>query len=179
MKKFILISIFIHLIFLGIYQFKQDKIAINVSTEKIVYKGINLKSFSKMTTTNAVETKSRSFVKNTSKRQFGPITNEQEDFGAANINNTKVLETVTLELIQFVEPKYPAIARQKNLEGRVVLELEIAQIGSIENVQIIKSSGFEILDKAALDSVKLWKFKPRAVLSNIKYNKEIIFQLNN
>lgn len=175
MKKFIFISISIHAIFLGIYQIKQEKL----SEKNLTEKGINLKSFSKTTTTNTVETKSRSFVRNTSKGQFGTITNEQVDFGAANINNTEVLELETLELIQFVEPKYPAIARQRNLEGRVILELEIAPIGTIAGIQIIKSSGFEILDKAAIDSVKLWKFKPRADLSNIKYSKEIIFQLKN
>lgn len=49
---------------------------------------------------------------------------------------------------------YPYIAIKKKMEGTVIAEFSINQNGAPENISILKSSGHEILDKAAKDSIK-------------------------
>ena len=57
-------------------------------------------------------------------------------------------------------PSYPAISRRMNEQGKVVLRVFIDEQGQPQQLEINKSSGFERLDKAALEAVKRWKFVP-------------------
>lgn len=57
-------------------------------------------------------------------------------------------------------PLYPMIARREGYEGTVVLNVEVLSSGDCGRVEIIKSSGYSILDEAALQAVREWKFKP-------------------
>jgi len=50
--------------------------------------------------------------------------------------------------------KYPAAAKQKSLEGRVGIVFTILKQGQLKNVEIIRSSGNEELDEAAITTVK-------------------------
>lgn len=49
---------------------------------------------------------------------------------------------------------YPFSARRRGIEGDVEVEFRITQGGSVEYVRVVDSSGFGVLDKAGLDSVK-------------------------
>lgn len=55
---------------------------------------------------------------------------------------------------------YPLAARRAGLQGRVVLNVEVLADGVSGQVQIHQSSGHAILDRAALVSVKTWRFVP-------------------
>jgi periplasmic protein TonB len=66
-------------------------------------------------------------------------------------------ESITAAL-QKVQPEYPAIARQLNIEGTVELEALVSEDGSVEAVNIV--SGNAALTKAASDALKKWKFAP-------------------
>ncbi len=57
-------------------------------------------------------------------------------------------------------PSYPRMARRRNLEGVVLIEVLVDEAGNSQEIKIIESSGHEILDKAALRAVKKWEFKP-------------------
>lgn len=57
-------------------------------------------------------------------------------------------------------PVYPPLARQLEQEGRVILQVEVNENGSVRSVLIIKSSGFKLLDESALETVKNWIFMP-------------------
>jgi protein TonB len=57
-------------------------------------------------------------------------------------------------------PKYPMRARKKGYEGNVILEVLVDENGTVEDLKVFKSSGYEILDKSALSSVKKWLFEP-------------------
>ena len=59
----------------------------------------------------------------------------------------KEVQAVQRKLSQYVF--YPEYARVNNIQGTVVLYLELAADGSIEDVRIAQSSGFPILDNAA------------------------------
>jgi len=58
------------------------------------------------------------------------------------------------------EPVYPAFARRLGYEGRVVLHIQVMATGSVGTVRVERSSGYAVLDEAALESVKRWRFKP-------------------
>lgn len=58
------------------------------------------------------------------------------------------------------KPAYPMLARQRGWQGTVLLAVMVAADGVSEKVSIVKSSGFQILDKSALKAVKGWKFLP-------------------
>ena len=50
---------------------------------------------------------------------------------------------------------YPEQARRRNLEGSLVLSVDVLPDGSIERVQILRSSGYDLLDEAAVRIVRL------------------------
>ncbi|MEW5767966.1 MAG: energy transducer TonB [bacterium] len=49
---------------------------------------------------------------------------------------------------------YPGWAKRQGFEGVVKVEFTIRQEGEIDNIRIVKSSGYRILDKAALATIK-------------------------
>lgn len=55
-------------------------------------------------------------------------------------------------------PVYPAIARAAGLQGTVVLQATISKTGTIENLHVI--SGPQMLQQAALNAVKQWRYRP-------------------
>lgn len=61
-------------------------------------------------------------------------------------------------LIQKVQPTYPAIAKTARIQGTVVLEATISKSGSIENLKAV--SGPPMLYQAAIDAVRQWRYKP-------------------
>lgn len=55
---------------------------------------------------------------------------------------------------------YPLAARRMGLQGRVMLNVEVLAEGLCGQVNVRQSSGHEILDNSAMQSVKTWKFAP-------------------
>ncbi len=54
--------------------------------------------------------------------------------------------------------RYPQNAIIMGWEGKVVLELAINIHGRVQIVKIIRSSSYDVLDNAALEVVKSWKY---------------------
>ena len=61
-------------------------------------------------------------------------------------------------LIHQVKPTYPPLARQARIQGSVVLQAVIAKDGSIQGLHVV--SGHPMLTGAAVEAVKLWRYKP-------------------
>lgn len=57
-------------------------------------------------------------------------------------------------------PVYPEIAKQMRLEGLVILAVTVDKDGTPVKVEIYKSSGYQLLDQAALKTIIHWKFQP-------------------
>ena len=57
-------------------------------------------------------------------------------------------------------PPYPMVARRMGYNGKVILNVEVLAEGRAGQVLLHKSCGYEILDNAALRTVKTWKFSP-------------------
>ena len=61
-------------------------------------------------------------------------------------------------------PPYPPMARKKNWQGEVLLRVRVDESGKPVAVEIEKSSGHRVLDRAARDHVlKRWRFQPALV----------------
>ena len=61
----------------------------------------------------------------------------------------------------FPDPKYPGIAERNHWEGVVTIEMMVDEAGIVTSAKVRKSSGFPVLDEAALKVVKTqWKFPP-------------------
>ena len=61
-------------------------------------------------------------------------------------------------LIHKVEPQYPEEAKAKNIQGNVVLHVEVGRDGHVTEVTPI--SGHPVLADAAVEAVKQWEYKP-------------------
>ncbi len=57
-------------------------------------------------------------------------------------------------------PTYPTEAIRRGLEGTVLLRLHIGFTGQVDRVEIVRSSGHAILDRAAVDAVRSWHGRP-------------------
>lgn len=57
-------------------------------------------------------------------------------------------------------PVYPRLARVHDQEGRVVLGVRVLPSGAVDTVRVERSSGFALLDEAALAAVRRWRFAP-------------------
>ena len=57
-------------------------------------------------------------------------------------------------------PPYPMVARRMGYHGKVVLDVEVLAEGKAGDVKLHQSCGYDILDNAALQTVKTWRFTP-------------------
>jgi TonB family protein len=64
-------------------------------------------------------------------------------------------------------PEYPAKARRWNLKGKTVVAYVIETDGSVEHVIVIQSSGYQLLDDAAVDSQRRTHFYTPGALDGI------------
>lgn len=69
-------------------------------------------------------------------------------------------------ILSKVDPLYPPSARQAGLEGTVVLRIQILSNGRSGEIDIARSSGYQVLDEAAVAAVRQWHFIPAKDLSS-------------
>lgn len=58
------------------------------------------------------------------------------------------------------KPVYPELARKRGQEGDVLIRVRVDASGSPVSVSVEKSSGYPLLDKAAENGVRKWRFTP-------------------
>ena len=60
-------------------------------------------------------------------------------------------------------PKYPLEALQRHVTGTGIFVLRVQiRTGRVKEVEVARSTGHAILDTAAVDALKQWRFKPGA-----------------
>lgn len=73
-------------------------------------------------------------------------------------DNTITLDTEDLEYTSYLQAlkkrieliwKYPETARESGIQGSLVMRFSIARSGSVDDIEVIKSSGYPELDRAA------------------------------
>ncbi len=57
-------------------------------------------------------------------------------------------------------PPYPRQARQRRWEGEVLLRVRVGTGGRVLEASLERSSGYPVLDRAALEGVRAWRFRP-------------------
>ncbi len=57
-------------------------------------------------------------------------------------------------------PVYPWVARRRNYQGTVLLDVRVTARGNVAEVEVARSSGYPVLDRSALKSVRHWRFEP-------------------
>jgi len=105
---------------------------------------------------------------------LGPLGGNAGNTGSADADYKS-------EGLKNAQPNYPLYARKMNQEGVVILLVEVLTDGSAGDVRVATSSGIRLLDKAALEAVKEWNFKPAkkdGVLYVQRLRVPIIFSLS-
>jgi protein TonB len=75
-----------------------------------------------------------------------PALTSPPNFNPAYLNNPR--------------PAYPRLARRNGEEGTVLLRVLVTREGRAARVELDKSSAFPLLDGAAIEAVKEWRFVP-------------------
>lgn len=57
-------------------------------------------------------------------------------------------------------PVYPRVARRRNYQGTVLLDVRVTGDGIAAEVKLARSSGYSVLDQSALRAVQGWRFEP-------------------
>ncbi len=76
-----------------------------------------------------------------------------------------------LKLVKTIGPVYPPEAKEKHVQGNVVLSVTVDKTGKVSNIDVL--SGPKELAQAAIDAVKQWEYEPPAqapVLTTVTVN---------
>jgi len=77
------------------------------------------------------------------------------DAGRIGGSQSGLVSTEYLGLMEAIErvKKYPRLARERGMEGVVRLRFMLNHSGGVDAVELVKSSGYEILDSASISAV--------------------------
>ena len=62
------------------------------------------------------------------------------------------------KVVRRVKPEYPVRARREGWQGTVVVQVVLSSNGTIRSLNVLKSSGYDILDRAAVEAIRGWQF---------------------
>lgn len=82
---------------------------------------------------------------------------------SSEISPVKVRVEAKLKNNSFKEPEYPRASRRRGEKGEVRLRLGVNVKGSVESVEVVGSTGFKLLDDAAVKAAKAAKFIPATI----------------
>lgn len=57
-------------------------------------------------------------------------------------------------------PAYPQLAISRKWEGQVLLNVRVFSNGSVDSIEVARTSGRKVLDDAAVKTVQTWRFVP-------------------
>ena len=71
----------------------------------------------------------------------------------------RVISIIYKELNQYFV--YPKLAQKHNWQGKVLLSLRVRSNGEINNIHVFTSSGYSVLDQAAINALMKVKYLPK------------------
>lgn len=74
--------------------------------------------------------------------------------------NDPGFDFIRAEATDLPEPIYPAWCRRRGQEGKVILSVRIGRDGGLGGVSVFRSSGFSMLDRAAVKALQKARFSP-------------------
>jgi len=72
---------------------------------------------------------------------------------------------------------YPAIARRHGWQGRVEISLQLDSAGRLTDLQLVRSSGYAILDSNAIETLQRIGILPSASSGTIAHPQELALQI--
>lgn len=100
--------------------------------------------------------------KSTGLRQTAPRTSSESGVTAQAPGDVETFSPPMshADYLDNPRPHYPRQARRLRQEGRVLIEVRVSTDGLPLSVGLKSSAGFDLLDRAALEAVRHWRFVP-------------------
>lgn len=109
----------------------------------------------------SIEIQDKSAAKKSQQKQLeAHETTGRVDKNSKELNSLESEPVFDAAYLNNPAPQYPTSAKRRNIEGKVLLEVLVSVDGNAQKVVVSRSSGFAILDNAALEAVKNWRFVP-------------------
>ena len=86
------------------------------------------------------------------------------------------------DYLQNPRPPYPPLSVRLGETGKTVYKVWIGTDGKAQRAELVSSSGFPRLDKAAYDTVMAWRYVPgkrNGVAEAMAFNVPIVWELRN
>jgi protein TonB len=99
----------------------------------------------------------------TASRAVGPVGTASEGHGKATSASAGGSGASPIRARSNPKPPYPPEAERLHQQGRVILEVQVSSGGRATSVSVKRSSGFPMLDNAAVQAVQRWTFEPARV----------------
>lgn len=77
--------------------------------------------------------------------------------------STAASNDLSLNLIFAPSPAYPVASRRNREQGVVILDVTLGEDGRVAEISVMRSSGHDRLDRAALTAVRRWRWTPSVV----------------
>jgi len=85
------------------------------------------------------------------------------DLGGPSVGSgVATVDTDTIPLVR-VDPAYPVRAKERGIEGWVVVEFTISPRGTVLDPQILDYEPSSIFNQSALRAIRRWKYNPKIV----------------
>lgn len=81
------------------------------------------------------------------------------------------------ELIRRAEPLYPAKAKAQGIEGSVVVTYSLDDQGQVLRPTVVESNPPGVFDRAAIEAISRWRFRPRKFKNEVIFSSKLIFTL--
>lgn len=93
---------------------------------------------------------------NSSKEQSEAVGFSKPNSTSAEAQRETYLKEKLFVISQIIQRniRYPVIAQRMGWEGKVLLAIRLGEDGSLKEVKVLESSGHEVLDKNAVETVK-------------------------
>jgi len=78
-------------------------------------------------------------------------------------------------------PEYPSKARERGIEGHVVLRIKVSERGDVEHVRVMESEPRGVFDMVAVSAINDWTFDPAQYQGKavaVSVSQRIPFRLN-
>lgn len=114
------------------------------------------------------------------------ISSEQQTHNQSQVSAKQGVTQQSVQLSQPTfaappaQPHYPKKARKRGLQGTATIEVIFNQVGEQLSLTLVDSSGYRLLDKAALNAVEKWQFSAPTPQTAYAYTVRVPvkFQLN-
>ena len=119
---------------------------------------------------------------NLTKNKFDKESKVNTNIAIPTSKNIKSRAKYKIGTIENPHPEYPIIARKKGWQGRLLLAVHIDKNGNVLNIYVKETSGFEVLDRVSVKTIRDWKFLPARYGDNNvedKINIPVSFKLIN